>query len=95
MLDDPAPVEPTDVEHGYDHGRTRRGMRPAPDRPRPDLVPVHHHVLPSGVSQHTDVLVGDLADGTLVTLTVKAERPVYDSAHLDAVARSAMGSTGD
>ena len=44
---------------------------------------------PSGQATHTDVLVGDLADGTLVTLTVKADRPDYDAGQLAAVARTA------
>jgi hypothetical protein len=49
--------------------------------------------LATGVAQHTDVLVGDLDDGTLVTVTVKADRARYDADQLGAISRTAGAGT--
>lgn len=42
----------------------------------------------TGERQRTDLLVGDLLDGTLVTLTVKAEAALFGQLELGAIARS-------
>ena len=44
--------------------------------------------LVTGQRQRTDALIGELADGTLVTLTVKAEAALFGQLQLGAVARS-------
>jgi hypothetical protein len=45
---------------------------------------------PTGTAQRTDVLVADLADGGLLTLTVKADAVDFDADGLGAVTRSAV-----
>lgn len=49
--------------------------------------------LVTGERLHTDVLVGELDDGTLVTLTVKAETALFGQLQLGSVVRSARAAT--
>lgn len=100
-LVDPTPVRSA-LKEADNLVRIKRDVQQVPDvRSDQVILPGFAHAvlvsydeeLASGLTQHTDVLVGDLADGTLVTLTVKAERRLYDADELEAVTRTAAAST--
>ena len=53
-----------------------------------DVVSYDEDLL-TGERQHTDAIIGQLADGTFVSLTVKAEAALFGQLQLGAVVRSA------